>query len=383
MRPAPRALGAALLALGAAGRAGGAVCAAPGRLAIFLAFQEADPLQVFGSEFGYLTGGGRGMGCCAGSICSECALQTASRDSEDASEDAGGGGATATWFSCPCRKCPAGTAQPLDGQTTCAECPRGWYNEQEGQRYCFPCPPGTFSPDPGRGSACLPCAEGTYSLSTELDFRRATIKAFQGADATFDPSSGTHTCAKCPAGYFSDVQGRGCVADCRVCPPGHFSDPGAVRCEPCPTGTFNSYSAGAGVGVCLPCDAGACTEGPGAAYCFQCCPNRRRDCPAELRRGPGHYRNDPDPEHREETNEFGYSRGGGLGLFGTGYQPGHEGRDDRPAGHTTRPPENQLRESRSTAFVPTNPTYCDSAAAALVKEEYFNLYRTQSEDWRG
>jgi len=33
--------------------------------------------------------------------------------------------------------------------------------------------------------------------------------------------------------------------------------------------------------------------------------------------------------------------------------------------------------------VPTNPTYCDSAAAALVKEEYFNLYRTQSEDWRG
>ena len=55
--------------------------------------------------------------------------------------------------------------------------------------------------------------------------------------------------AECPAGYFSDLQGSGSVADCQVCPPGHFSDPGAVRCEPCPTGTFNSYSAGAGVGV--------------------------------------------------------------------------------------------------------------------------------------
>lgn len=355
------------------------MCSGPGRLAIFLAFQEDAPLQVFGSEFGCLTGGGRGAGCCSGSFCAECALQTA-QEEEDGET---GGNAPSTWFSCPCKKCPSGTAQPLDGQTECLPCPRGWYNEEVGQKQCLPCPPGTFSPTAGRAEPCLACPSGMYSLSTELDFRRATIKEFQGIDATFDPASGTHTCAPCPAGTFSDLEGRGSVADCRICPPGTFSNAGANSCEPCPAGTYNSFEGGTGAAVCLPCEAGACTEGPGAEYCFQCCPNRRQSCPPELRRGPGHYQNDPDPARRDDTNEFGYSRGGGLGLFGTGYAPGQEGRDDRPAGHTTQPPDDQLRQSRSTAFVPTNPTYCDSAAAAAVKAEYFNLYRTQCENWRG
>ena len=354
-------------------RAGAQFCVKHNMMAAFLTFNADDPTGVVHSDDGCRSGGGRGIGCCKGSECRECTFTTVES----------GDGESAGWFTCPCDPCPPGQAQPEVGQRSCYDCPKGWFAGVPGSVECTPCAPGRFRPAEG-APACSVCPPGTYSHSTPDDFRRATSREFASVQQqTYDPAAGAHRCAPCPPGTYSPAEALGDPAGCLTTPPGHYSLAGAAQPTACPEGTFNPYSGGDGLAACLPCQAGACTEGPGAIYCYQCCPLLQVACDEAMKQPPGVYVNDPVPEFRDQTNEFGYAYGGSLGPFGTGYEAGFEGRGDKPFGQAAGPPDPQTWESRSTAFVPTNPTFCGSEEAQLLAAKDFTRYRTMCLSYTG
>eukprot|EP00964_Phaeocystis_antarctica_P066137 scaffold39941_cov75-Phaeocystis_antarctica.AAC.1 len=49
---------------------------------------------------------------------------------------------------------------------TCDRCAAGKYQASEGEKACVACKPGSYCPQ--GASAALPCAEGSYSVSTNL-----------------------------------------------------------------------------------------------------------------------------------------------------------------------------------------------------------------------
>lgn len=89
-----------------------------------------------------------------------------------------------TFFaSSKCKKCPAGTYQPLNASTSCIPCPPGTFNMfpgAQGVDLCEPCLPDTFNPRRGAKSpsACRKCPPGTASVS------------------------GSRRCVTCPPGTF-------------------------------------------------------------------------------------------------------------------------------------------------------------------------------------
>ena len=154
--------------------------------ATFVAFSANAPEAVFRSDDGCLAGGGRGVGCCPGSVCGTCVEET------NAVHVEGGASVTLKFFNCLCEPCPAGTVQPLAAQKTCVACPAGWFNAAEGRATCEPCPVGTFSTKVGNTVGCTACGAGTSGKSTLADYYEKTTRSWRapatGDGSTFDPT---------------------------------------------------------------------------------------------------------------------------------------------------------------------------------------------------
>ena len=346
-----------------------ALCTRAGRSAIFLTFQKENPDAVLPADDGCTVGGGRGEGCCDGSRCFVCDYQEVTNQVTNR---------TAKWFQCLCENCPLGEAQPRQGNRLCVPCPKGWYADLTGSKYCKPCPAGHFNPLPGRGNPCEKCKAGTYSLSLLEEYREATSGDFASYVGKFDPREGARSCTNCPPGSYASRSGGSSALDCLPCPPGTYSDDGSAQCTPCPSGFFNPYWGQAGSQSCKKCEAGSCTDAPGAAYCYQCCPAINVACDkAEWRGGP------LDPPIRKRPNPSPVQFEGPLeylhGTYDASLMPVEQQTAPRvPKGtyHNNPPEEYRLGVNlnnyagggvngrfgspKSTARVPTNPEFCES-----------------------
>jgi|TARA_B110000003_G_scaffold275571_1_gene318579 hypothetical protein len=247
-------------------------CVAAEQTAIFVAFSENAPDAVFRSDDGCLAGGGRGVGCCPGSVCKACE-----------------GDSTSRFYSCKCEPCAAGTVQPLAAQKTCVSCPAGWFNSRTGQATCEPCPVGTFSTKVGNTVGCTACGAGTSGKSTLEDYYEKTTRSWRapatGDGSTFDSTLAATSCTDCPAG----TSGGGAGDACTPCAPGYYSAARAETCTPCPVGTYSVLSGGASIDSCIPCAAGESNNAIGSTECWQVCPIALLSCAADAVRARGAY----------------------------------------------------------------------------------------------
>uniref|UniRef100_A0A7R9T527 Tyrosine-protein kinase ephrin type A/B receptor-like domain-containing protein n=1 Tax=Ostreococcus sp. 'lucimarinus' TaxID=242159 RepID=A0A7R9T527_9CHLO len=247
-------------------------CVAAEQTAIFVAFSENAPDAVFRSDDGCLAGGGRGVGCCPGSVCKACE-----------------GDSTSRFYSCKCEPCAAGTVQPLAAQKTCVSCPAGWFNSRTGQATCEPCPVGTFSTKVGNTVGCTACGAGTSGKSTLEDYYEKTTRSWRapatGDGSTFDSTLAATSCTDCPAG----TSGGGAGDACTPCAPGYYSAARAETCTPCPVGTYSVLSGGASIDSCIPCAAGESNNATGSTECWQVCPIALLSCAADAVRDRGAY----------------------------------------------------------------------------------------------
>ena len=234
-------------------------CVESGDTAFFVAFSPNAPDAVFPSDYGCLPGGGRGVGCCKGSVCRTCEERTT-----DGLKS----------YSCACEPCPAGSAQPLDGESECAECPAGWYQNLAGQAHCKPCGVGTFSTRVGNAqSSCTACPAGTSGASTRAAWLEATTRSFRPPPEPepgweYDSTLAATSCEDCAPG----TSGAGAGAACETCPPGTYSYGAASECTKCPVGTYNAQSGSVSVAACKTCPAGETNDAEGSTSCYQVCP---------------------------------------------------------------------------------------------------------------
>jgi len=258
-------------------------CVAQDQNATFVAFSANAPEAVFRSDDGCLAGGGRGVGCCPGSVCGTCVEET------NAVHVEGGASVTLKFFNCLCEPCPAGTVQPLAAQKTCVACPAGWFNAAEGRATCEPCPVGTFSTKVGNTVGCTACGAGTSGKSTLADYYEKTTRSWRapatGDGSTFDPTLAATFCADCPAG----TSGGGAGDACTPCAPGYYSAARAETCTPCPVGTYSVLSGGASIDSCIPCAAGESNDATGSTECWQVCPISLLSCAEDAVRAKGAY----------------------------------------------------------------------------------------------
>ena len=111
-------------------------------------------------------------------------------------------------------KCPVGTFQAYQFQSSCMDCPAGTYQSSTGQTTCEYCPAGTYCPNVKTGTPTK-CAKGT-----------------------FNPGVGQTACIKCPAGYACPSEGLTSI-DNQLCPPGTYSDTeGLSACKKCLAGYY-------------------------------------------------------------------------------------------------------------------------------------------------
>jgi len=269
-------------------------CVASGQIGIFVQYSENAGNAVFQSEDNAcLAGGGRGVGCCPGSICDVTTCKVPCKDAAGESVECDAVGATedvdAGFFQCPCAPCPTGTVQALSSKHECVECPAGWYNSKQGQATCTPCPVGTFSSRVGNPTGCTPCPVGTSGRSTLEEYYAKTTRAFRapasGPGSVFDPTIGATSCTDCPAGTSGGGAGEACVP----CAPGTYSDKRAETCTPCPVGTYGVESGGSSIDACIPCAAGESNDAPGSTSCWQVCPNALLSCAESEVREAGYY----------------------------------------------------------------------------------------------
>jgi hypothetical protein len=119
-------------------------------------------------------------------------------------------------------KCPVGTYQNKDGQTSCLKCSEGTYQNKTGQTTCLDCDTGTYQNKDGQTS-CLKCSEGTYQSQP-----------------------GQETCLDCVAGTYQSQPGQTNCLDC-VC-----GEPGTSSCNT-KTGGCNCMTGWTGIN-CDSCD---------------------------------------------------------------------------------------------------------------------------------
>ncbi len=269
-------------------------CVASGQTAIFVQFSENAGTAVFQSDDNAcLAGGGRGVGCCPGSICDVVKCRLPCKDGSGESVDCGVDGATedanAGFYQCPCEPCPTGTVQGLSSKHACVECPAGWYNSEKGRATCTPCPVGTFSSRVANPTGCAPCGPGTSGQSTLEEYYVKTTRALRaptsGPGSVFDPTIGATSCTDCPAG----TSGGGAGAACVPCAPGTYSEKRAETCTPCPVGTYGVESGGSSIDACIPCAAGESNDAVGSTSCWQVCPNALLSCAESEVRPRGYY----------------------------------------------------------------------------------------------
>ncbi|GMF37121.1 unnamed protein product [Phytophthora fragariaefolia] len=216
-------------------------------------------------------------------------------------------------------RCPKGTYNSVEKQSTCITCPAGGYCDTNATtpapcplRYYCPegienpvlCPNGTYGHDTGLTSAtqCAPCTAGKFCVGGNVTASCAAgyycklrndhpnpVTAI--VDATVSTSDDdllwkTELGGPCPIGYYCPegvldpipcpknssrlvILGSS-LSDCDPCPAGKSCNDGAktVPCSagsycpygigevPCPAGTFNGAEGKAHLEDCFPCDAG-------------------------------------------------------------------------------------------------------------------------------
>lgn len=184
-----------------------------------------------------------------------------------------------------CKRCPAGTYQPIEGSVS--------------PSFCLPCPVDAISA-PGAGK-CDTCAKGTVGIGHRC--RSCSPGHFLNGDGASEPcGEGTvarqwnmRKCLPCVGDEVVSPDRRLCVAAdcgdaaewvpqlrvCRRCPRGTYAHPKTHQCTPCPTanntkvplactqcapGSFvtNPRSSRA---ECESCGAGTTTKGRGKSVC--------------------------------------------------------------------------------------------------------------------
>lgn len=207
-----------------------------------------------------------------------------------------------------CIDCKAGTFRDTPGAASkkdCKKCPPG-QNSPEGSSQCISCPAGTrisnCEGDPNddfpstfRGS-CLTCTVSASGSSCIL-FGPLKMQCVDCLAGSFSKPNLVQAfeCKRCPKGTTSEKRsskctpGRACPAGnevqydgscakcnfftfndgksdyCEFCRPGYIANSrvGAVKCNPCPAGTFN----GEDDSRCRPCKEGENSFVTGASFC--------------------------------------------------------------------------------------------------------------------
>ena len=156
---------------------------------------------------------------------------------------------------------------------------------------CFPCADGTFAPNTGT-TVCIACFRGHYGASTKDKTSKTYCEACPFGKYADEYASGV--CKACPAGTFGNITGlHACVdcthgrasnvigfkgdaesSNCPACVAGRFaSTTRATTCTACARGHFGHAR---GLEVCVPCDNGTFVNVTGFAgtSCKACTPGR-------------------------------------------------------------------------------------------------------------
>jgi hypothetical protein len=176
----------------------------------------------------------------------------------------GGGGAS----NASCIPCEQGSFNPSLGTTACVSCAPGFYSDVLGASSCAACPSGKYSNTPGAAdvTGCLDCPAGTFNPVQGQTFA-ACLSCPSGRASPAPGANASAACAPCPAGSFA---ARG-AAVCEVTPPGAFSGVTASAATLCPLNTFNPVAAGDSTAACLECPPERpVTAATGAVSAAQC-----------------------------------------------------------------------------------------------------------------
>ncbi|KAJ3298800.1 hypothetical protein HDU79_006843 [Rhizoclosmatium sp. JEL0117] len=168
-----------------------------------------------------------------------------------------------------CADCPAGNQ--CDGKKS-TPCAAGFYSDTDGAQFCsFMCPePGTPSYPFGPWlQFCTSTAIGSTSPDTNSCETGCTAPQVQyGDNVCTDCKPGTtysvrwSTCQPCGTGYFGAGSGT-----CAKCPAGSYTDiDEATECTLCPENTFSTTVGGKSNSVCKNCPAGTWSD-RGASKC--------------------------------------------------------------------------------------------------------------------
>ena len=221
-----------------------------------------------------------------------------------------------------CKSCPAGYANIEMGSTSCNAVPPGSYYLHGKVYECDPgyfcsgldakqleCRPGTYAAV-ARSTSCTNCAPGKFSNN------KSTVVCQDCNRNEYQPDPRDHTyCAKCPAGWLSDVGSTKCqsceagkyssiigqackicsaglyrssggdATKCFLCPAGFASAEGSVKCEICGAGQYSQIAGGdcklcnvgqyrssnmVDVTTCQSCEAGYYQSDVGQTSCLPC-----------------------------------------------------------------------------------------------------------------
>jgi len=158
-----------------------------------------------------------------------------------------------------CRQiCGPGTYGTLN---TTGEGPGG---NATGLAPCVECEFDTYSSGYGAAGACTPCPDGKGARVRGMTNTSLCRSGCSPGSYSLDGFSQSGECTLCTPGKAQpNFRGTGCV----TCAAGTYSLDGADRCIPCSAGTYGSASLAT---ACLLCDYGTFSDTPGATVCTSC-----------------------------------------------------------------------------------------------------------------
>eukprot|EP00964_Phaeocystis_antarctica_P014195 scaffold7814_cov70-Phaeocystis_antarctica.AAC.3 len=146
------------------------------------------------------------------------------------------------------RPCSPGAVAADARMGLCAPCAEGTFQDREQQTECKPCKQGSFCPE--GASAPLSCAEGSYSISTNLTSGSECTETDAGhfaptgsklqikcSPGTVAPNASMASCDKCEAGTYQTKKGE---QTCVACEPGSYCPEGASAALPCKEGSYST-----------------------------------------------------------------------------------------------------------------------------------------------
>jgi hypothetical protein len=157
-----------------------------------------------------------------------------------------------------CEACRQGTFQHNSSMTDCLTCAHGKFQPAEGATACIRCKPGYYCPT--GAPAALPCAEGSFSDSSNL----ASDTECTPTDPGFFAPTGSVKPTPCAAGMVASTGGLGA---CVACTAGRYQDTiGATACKDCDAGAYCK----SGAAVPLPCEGGTFASATNLTSATQC-----------------------------------------------------------------------------------------------------------------